>query len=85
MKPQESIYIDVAGKRVEVVRNPARADVTALTKEAKERYGPGTNGEILRNSKDQDGNNYYWSSYEAVHAQVKEQLRLRLDVDLTNP
>ena len=76
LKDQKSFYLNVGGKdKIEVIRNPASADLNALKKEALQKYGPPAHGDpALRFTKDREGNSYYWIAAEGVHAFVEPAL-----------
>lgn len=69
--PQESIYIEVLGKTIEVLRNPSEVDYSSLKRDSVRKYGePHHHDMKLKTTDDDNGNVYYWISGDGVHAVV---------------
>lgn len=80
--PQKSIYIQVLGELIEVLRNPSELDYSVIKRDSVRRYGEPTGHDTkIRSKQDNDGNVYYWASGDGIHAVVDPVLMAAIEKD----
>ena len=77
--PQESLYIEVLGNLIEVLRNPCKADYHAIQRDSVRRYGEPTGHDTKLKSMQDDGNIYYWACGDGAHVVVDPVLMSRIE------
>jgi len=73
--PQKSLFIEVLGNLIEVLRNPCKVDYDAIKRDSVRRYGEPTGHDTKIRSTEINGNIYYWASGDGIHAAVDPVLK----------
>ena len=74
LKPNETFYIEIAGRDVEVIQNPTGIEMRQMTGEFRSQFPNYERTPALRSTQDENGNKYYWKSNEAMHAYMEPKL-----------
>jgi len=83
LKPEEYMWIDTGGNKVEVAQNPSANELSNMKKEAIKKYGEPAYGDpALRFTEDAAGNKYYWNAGDAIHANIEPALKEKLGVEV---
>lgn len=76
LKPRQSIVLDNYGKKTEVVQNPTNEDIARLSDAVRKKFPDMPKGEVkLRQTRDEDGNEYVWQAHEGMHGDIEPALQ----------
>jgi len=76
LKPRQSIVLDNYGKKTEVVQNPTNEDIARLSDAVRKKFPDMPKGEVkLRQTRDEDGNEYVWQAHEGMHGTIEPMLQ----------
>jgi len=75
-------YVNVSGRKVEVIKNPSSSDYQSIAREMRAEYPNMLRGEPkTRSVYDSKGSTYIWRADKAMHAYIEPAIRKKFNVD----